>query len=197
MKKAQTLIKINSKILVLPNKDVDTDQIIPARFLTTTSKDGLGKHLFHDWRYEENGDNKPDFVLNKHGNKKIEILVAGNNFGCGSSREHAPWALTDYGFRAVISSKIADIFKSNALKNGLLPIVVSEKILNKIMDKPDSELSICVQSSKITLPNNDIVEYEIDEFSKFCLIEGIDQLGFIQRNNSSIVEFEEKRNWTP
>ena len=191
------LEKINSKILVLPNKDVDTDQIIPARFLTTTSKDGLGKHLFHDWRYEENGDNKPDFVLNKHGNKKIEILVAGNNFGCGSSREHAPWALTDYGFRAVISSKIADIFKSNALKNGLLPIVVSEKILNKIMDKPDSELSICVQSSKITLPNNDIVEYEIDEFSKFCLIEGIDQLGFIQRNNSSIVEFEEKRKWTP
>jgi len=191
------LEKINSKILVLPNKDVDTDQIIPARFLTTTSKDGLGKHLFHDWRYEENGDKKPDFVLNKHENKKIEILVAGNNFGCGSSREHAPWALTDYGFRAVISSKIADIFKSNALKNGLLPIVVSEKILNKIMDKPDSELSICVQSSKITLPNNDIVEYEIDEFSKFCLIEGIDQLGFIQRNNSSIVEFEEKRNWTP
>ena len=191
------LEKINSKILVLPNKDVDTDQIIPARFLTTTSKDGLGKHLFHDWRYEENGDNKPDFVLNKHGNKKIEILVAGNNFGCGSSREHAPWALTDYGFRAVISSKIADIFKSNALKNGLLPIVVSEKILNVIMDKPDSELSICVQSSKITLPNNDIVDYEIDEFSKFCLIEGIDQLGFIQRNNSSIVEFEEKRNWTP
>ena len=191
------LEKINSKILVLPNKDVDTDQIIPARFLTTTSKDGLGKHLFHDWRYEENGDNKPDFVLNKHGNKKTEILVAGNNFGCGSSREHAPWALTDYGFRAVISSKIADIFKSNALKNGLLPIVVSEKILNTIMDKPDSELSICVQSSKITLPNNDIVEYEIDEFSKFCLIEGIDQLGFIQRNNSSIVEFEEKRNWTP
>jgi len=191
------LEKINSKILVLPNKDVDTDQIIPARFLTTTSKDGLGKHLFHDWRYEENGDNKPDFVLNKHGNKKIEILVAGNNFGCGSSREHAPWALTDYGFRAVISSKIADIFKSNALKNGLLPIVVSEKILNTIMDKPDSELSICVQSSKITLPNNDIVEYEIDEFSKFCLIEGIDQLGFIQRKNSSIVEFEEKRNWTP
>ena len=191
------LEKINSKILVLPNKDVDTDQIIPARFLTTTSKDGLGKHLFHDWRYEENGDKKPDFVLNKHENKKIEILVAGNNFGCGSSREHAPWALTDYGFRAVISSKIADIFKSNALKNGLLPIVVSEKILNTIMDKPDSELSICVQSSKITLPNNDIVEYEIDEFSKFCLIEGIDQLGFIQRNNSSIVEFEEKRNWTP
>ena len=191
------LEKINSKILVLPNKDVDTDQIIPARFLTTTSKDGLGKHLFHDWRYEENGDNKPDFVLNKHGNKKIEILVAGNNFGCGSSREHAPWALTDYGFRAVISSKIADIFKSNALKNGLLPIVVSEKILNTIMDKPDSELSICVKSSKITLPNNDIVDYEIDEFSKFCLIEGIDQLGFIQRNNSSIVEFEEKRNWTP
>tara|TARA_B100001057_G_scaffold87070_1_gene82973 strand:- start:6244 stop:6828 length:585 start_codon:yes stop_codon:yes gene_type:complete len=191
------LEKINSKILVLSNKDVDTDQIIPARFLTTTSKDGLGKHLFHDWRYEENGDNKPDFVLNKHGNKKIEILVAGNNFGCGSSREHAPWALTDYGFRAVISSKIADIFKSNALKNGLLPIVVSEKILNTIMDKPDSELSICVQSSKITLPNNDIVEYEIDEFSKFCLIEGIDQLGFIQKNNSSIVEFEEKRNWTP
>ena len=191
------LEKINSKILVLPNKDVDTDQIIPARFLTTTSKDGLGKHLFHDWRYEENGDKKPDFVLNKHENKKIEILVAGNNFGCGSSREHAPWALTDYGFRAVISSKIADIFKSNALKNGLLPIVVSEKILNTIMDKPDSELSICVQSSKITLPNNDIVDYEIDEFSKFCLIEGIDQLGFIQRNNSSIVEFEEKRNWTP
>ena len=191
------LTKIKSKAVVLKNKDVDTDQIIPARFLTTTSKKGLGKHLFHDWRYNEDGTDDPNFILNKKENKGSEILIAGNNFGCGSSREHAPWAILDFGIKVVISSKIADIFKGNSLKNGLLPIVVTEDILSMLMDIPCPYLSICIERSELTLPNNEIFEYEIDEFSKYCLIEGIDQLGYIKRNINLIEMFEEKRSWTP
>ena len=191
------LTKIESKAVVLKNKDVDTDQIIPARFLTTTSKKGLGKHLFHDWRYNEDGTDNTDFLLNKKNNKNCEILIAGNNFGCGSSREHAPWALIDYGIKVVISSKIADIFKSNSLKNGLLPIVVKEDVLSELMEKQNPSLSICIEKSELTLPDNKIISYEIDEFSKYCLIEGIDQLGYLQRNLNSIRTFEESRSWTP
>tara|TARA_Y100000741_G_scaffold361618_1_gene345938 strand:+ start:603 stop:1190 length:588 start_codon:yes stop_codon:yes gene_type:complete len=191
------LKQITSRTLVLPNKDIDTDQIIPARFLTTTSKNGLGKHLFHDWRYHDNGEKNTDFILNKNQNETFEILVAGNNFGCGSSREHAPWALTDYGFKAVISSKIADIFKSNSLKNGLLPIVVNDEVLEELINNPNIELSISIENSTITFPDKKVISYEIDEFSKYCIIEGIDQLGFIQRNNEAILKFEEKREWTP
>ena len=189
------LTKINSKATVLPEIDIDTDQIIPARFLTTTSRTGLGKHLFHDWRYLDNGKENPEFILNKEKDSKNEILIAGKNFGCGSSREHAPWALIDYGFKTVISSKIADIFKSNALKNGLLPIVVDDKTLCELIANSDKNITICVVSSEITLANKQRIKYEIDEFSKFCLIEGIDQLGFIQRNINKIKNYESIKKW--
>ena len=188
---------LKSTAVPLPIENIDTDQIIPARFLTTTSKKGLGKHLFHDWRYYEDGSDDPNFILNKKENEGSEILIAGNNFGCGSSREHAPWALLDYGVKVVISSKIADIFKGNSLKNGLLPIVVTEDILSMLMDTQRPYLSICIEKSELTLPNNEIFEYEIDEFSKYCLIEGIDQLGYLKRNINLIEKFEEKRLWTP
>ena len=191
------LKKITSKASVLPEIDIDTDQIIPARFLTTTTRSGLGKHLFHDWRYLDDGKENPKFILNKEKDSKNEILIAGNNFGCGSSREHAPWALTDFGFKAVISSKIADIFKSNALKNGLLPIVVDDKTLRELVANSGKMITICVISSEITLPNKQKIKYEIDEFSKFCLIEGIDQLGFIQQNVNKIKDYECSRKWMP
>ncbi len=191
------LKKITSKATVLPEIDIDTDQIIPARFLTTTSRVGLGKHLFHDWRYLDDGKENPKFTLNKDKHSKNEILIAGNNFGCGSSREHAPWALTDYGFKVIISSKIADIFKSNALKNGLLPIVVDKKTLRELVANSDKKITVCVVSSEITLPNKQRIKYEIDEFSKFCLIEGIDQLEFIQRNINKIKDYECSKKWTP
>jgi len=192
MHKLKTII---SKATVLPEMDIDTDQIIPARFLTTTNRTGLGKHLFHDWRYLDNGKENPEFILNKEQSLKNEILIAGKNFGCGSSREHAPWALIDYGFKVVISSKIADIFKNNALKNGLLPIIVDNKTLNELIANSDKKISICVESSELTLPNKQKIKYEIDEFSKFCLIEGIDQLGFIQRSINKIQDYENNRKW--
>ena len=191
------ITSIKSKTVALPIADVDTDQIIPARFLTTTSREGLGQKLFHDWRYTENGEENPNFLLNDKSNKNCGILLAGDNFGCGSSREHAPWALIDYGFKAVISSKIADIFKSNALKNGLLPIVVNKSILEKLMNHSGEMLYIDIKMSKIITSHNAEIVYEIDEFSKYCIIEGIDQLGYLQRNNKVIEKFEEKRTWTP
>ena len=191
------ITSIKSKTVALPIADVDTDQIIPARFLTTTSRKGLGQKLFHDWRYTENGEENPNFLLNDKSNKNCGILLAGDNFGCGSSREHAPWALIDYGFKAVISSKIADIFKSNALKNGLLPIVVNKSILEKLMNHSGEMLYIDIKMSKIITSYNAEIDYEIDEFSKYCIIEGIDQLGYLQRNNKVIEKFEEKRTWTP
>ena len=191
------ITSIKSKTVALPIADVDTDQIIPARFLTTTSREGLGQKLFHDWRYTENGEENPNFLLNDKSNKNCGILLAGDNFGYGSSREHAPWALIDYGFKAVISSKIADIFKSNALKNGLLPIVVNKLILEKLMNHSGEMLCIDIKMSKIITSHNAEIDYEIDEFSKYCIIEGIDQLGYLQRNNKVIEKFEEKRTWTP
>lgn len=191
------ITSIKSKTVSLQIADIDTDQIIPARFLTTTSREGLGDKLFHDWRYTENGQENPNFLLNNKENKQCEILLAGDNFGCGSSREHAPWALIDYGFKAVISTKIADIFKSNALKNGLLPIVVNKSILEELMNKSGETLLIDIEMSKIITPSNIEIKYEIDEFSKYCIIEGINQLGYIQRHNKVIEKFEEKRIWTP
>ena len=187
----------SGRIIPLSRDNVDTDQIIPARFLTTTTRSGLGKHLFHDWRYLDDGKENPKFILNKEKDSKNEILIAGKNFGCGSSREHAPWALTDFGFKAVISSKIVDIFKSNALKNGLLPIVVDDKTLRELVANSSKMITICVISSEITLPNKQKIKYEIDEFSKFCLIEGIDQLGFIQQNVNKIKDYECSRKWMP
>ncbi len=191
------ITRIRSRTAVLPVADVDTDQIIPARFLTTTTREGLGEHLFADWRYRADGSPDPAFALNRPEAAGCEILVAGRNFGCGSSREHAPWALRDYGFRAVISSEIADIFRSNALKNGLLPIVVAPDVLERLLDAPGAELDIDVAASTLTLPDGSAVKYPIDAFARYCLLEGIDQLGFLRQHEDEIRRYEETRPWTP
>jgi 3-isopropylmalate/(R)-2-methylmalate dehydratase small subunit len=188
---------LNSRTLVLPHNDIDTDQIIPARFLTTTTRNGLGEHLFHDWRFSADGSPKPQFVLNQAAFRDHRILVAGNNFGCGSSREHAPWALLDFGIQAVISTEIADIFRSNALKNGLLPIVVDHATHDWLIANPGADITIDVASSTIKMPNGHSTEYSIDDFARYCLLEGVDQLGFIRQHEEAITRFEENRPWTP
>ena len=193
----QPLKRIESRSVVLPVADVDTDQIIPARFLTTTTREGLGANLFNDWRYLPDGTDNPDFVLNKPESRGCSILVADRNFGCGSSREHAPWALTDYGFQAVISSEIADIFRSNSLKNGLLPIIVDDATLGWLLEHPGADLTVDVESSTLTLPDGRVVTYPIDGFARYCLLEGIDQLGFLQKHDADISQFEEQRAWKP
>jgi 3-isopropylmalate/(R)-2-methylmalate dehydratase small subunit len=189
--------RIQSRTVVLPTKDIDTDQIIPARFLTTTSREGLGEHLFHDLRYGAGGEANPDFALNKPEAQGCEVLVAGNNFGCGSSREHAPWALLDYGIRAVISTEIADIFRNNSLKNGLMPIIVDDQVLEHLLANPGIDVEIDVADSTLTLPDGTVVEFPIDAFARYCLVEGIDQLGYLQMQDERITDFEERRNWTP
>ena len=191
------ITRLQSKIVVLPVTDVDTDQIIPARFLTTTTRDGLGKNLFHDWRYLADGSTNDDFVLNKPESDGCKILVAGRNFGCGSSREHAPWALLDHGIQAIISSEIADIFRSNSLKNGLLPIVLDELTVARLLANPYEEISIDVATSTVTLGDGTEVTYPIDDFARYCLLEGIDQLGYLQQRANQIETFEENRPWTP
>lgn len=188
---------IKGRTVILPNRDIDTDQIISARFLTTTSKEGLGANAFFDLRYNDDGSKNPDFPLNKAEAGGCEILVAGNNFGCGSSREHAPWALLDYGFKAVISTEIADIFRNNSLKNGLLAIVVDSDTHEWLRENPAAELSIDIESSTITLPDESIVEYSIDGFAKHCLLEGVDQLGFLLNQSAAVEAFEENRRWKP
>ena len=193
----QALRELRSRTVVLPVKDVDTDQIIPARFLTTTTREGLGDGLFYDLRFNADGSRKDDFVLNRPEAQGAEILVAGNNFGCGSSREHAPWALLDFGIRAVISTEIADIFRNNSLKNGLLPIVVDAATHAWLIDNPGVELTIDVAASTLTLPNGRTVEYPIDGFARYCLLEGIDQLGFLLQQSERIIAYEEQRPWKP
>ena len=193
----EPVTRIQSRVVVLPSSDIDTDQIIPARFLTTTTREGLGKNLFHDWRYLTDGSPDRDFVLNQAESEGCTILVAGRNFGCGSSREHAPWALLDYGIQAVVSTEIADIFRSNSLKNGLLPIVVDDETLSWLIANPYAEISIDVAHSTLTLPNDKKVVYPIDGFARYCLLEGIDQLGFLQTRMLDIERFEESRPWTP
>lgn len=193
----QALRELRSRTVVLPVKDVDTDQIIPARFLTTTTREGLGDGLFYDLRFNTDGSRKDDFVLNRPEAQGAEILVAGNNFGCGSSREHAPWALLDFGIRAVISTEIADIFRNNSLKNGLLPIVVDAATHAWLVDNPGAELTIDVAASTLTLPDGRTVEYPIDGFARYCLLEGIDQLGFLLQQSERITAYEEQRPWKP
>jgi len=193
----QAIKKLKSKTVVLPATDVDTDQIIPARFLTTIAREGLGENLFFDWRFTADGARNSDFILNKNESKDCAILVAGRNFGCGSSREHAPWALLDYGIRAVISTEIADIFRSNSLKNGLLPIIVDDDTHTWLLANPGAEVTIDVESSTLNLPDGHSVSYPIDNFARFCLLEGVDQLGFLQHHMNDILMFEEKRTWTP
>ncbi len=172
--------------------NVDTDQIIPARFLTTTSKEGLGEHLFNDWRYDPEGRPRPDFVLNQSAAKGAEILVSGQNFGCGSSREHAPWALTDYGFRAVVSLSIADIFKANALKNGLLPVVVDREIHRLLLENPGMEVTIDLESRTLSLPDGKRVDFPVDGFARYCLLNGLDELDFLLEQEQTILAFEKK-----
>jgi 3-isopropylmalate/(R)-2-methylmalate dehydratase small subunit len=182
---------------VLPTRDIDTDQIIPARFLTTTSREGLGQFLFHDLRYGKDRAPNPEFALNLPAASGCEILVAGNNFGCGSSREHAPWALLDYGIRAIISTEIADIFRNNSLKNGLIPIVVNSVTHDFLLHHPGVELEIDIGNATLTMPDGQVVAFPIDGFARFCLIEGIDQLGFLRNRLDAIESFEETRPWMP
>ena len=183
-----------SRIVSLPVNDIDTDQIIPARFLKATDKNGLGDHLFADWRYDADGSQKSDFVLNKPGSRGAQILFAGDNFGCGSSREHASWALTGFGFRAVISTSFADIFRNNALKNGLLPIIVdtqAHRLLSDLVEEmPQAELAIDLASQTVTSPAGPVVHFPIDGFSKACLLRGTDELGYLLSFENQIAEFE-------
>jgi 3-isopropylmalate/(R)-2-methylmalate dehydratase small subunit len=182
----------SSRVVKLPITNIDTDQIIPARFLKTTSKVGLDKQLFNDWRYDAAGNPNPDFILNKPESKGAQVLLVGDNFGCGSSREHAPWALTQFGFRAVISTSFADIFKQNSLKNSLLPIVVPEDVLEALFADPNPTVEIDLAAQTLTIPGGRKVEFPVDAFAKTCLLEGIDELGYIQQREASIVEYEKK-----
>jgi 3-isopropylmalate/(R)-2-methylmalate dehydratase small subunit len=193
----QAIQQIDSRTVVLPIDDVDTDQIIPARFLTTTTREGLGKNLFHDWRYHADGRDNSDFVLNAPEARGCNILVAGRNFGCGSSREHAPWALLDFGIRAVISTEIADIFRSNSLKNGLLPILVSDDVHEYLLHHPGESIRIDVVAATVKLADGSEFPFPIDGFARYCLVEGIDQLGFLQKHLPDIKQFEETRPWMP
>jgi 3-isopropylmalate/(R)-2-methylmalate dehydratase small subunit len=183
---------IESRTVVLPRENVDTDQIIPARFLKVTDKKGLGKVLFSDWRYAADGTPKPDFVLNGAAAQGCAVLVAGDNFGCGSSREHAPWALVDYGFRAVISTRIADIFRNNALKNGLLPIVLEPAAHAKLMSGP-ANVRIDLEAQTVSLPDGSTARFPIDGFSRYCLLNGVDELGFLIGHEESIAAYEGSR----
>jgi 3-isopropylmalate/(R)-2-methylmalate dehydratase small subunit len=185
---------LKSRVVVLPNNDIDTDQIIPARFLKVTDKVGLGNNLFSDWRYNADGSPKPDFVLNQPESQGAQVLLAGDNFGCGSSREHAPWALTGFGFRAIISTSFADIFCNNALKNGLLPIVVDAKthqsLLEILEEIPHAEIYVDLASQTVSLPTGHQVSFPIEPFSKTCLLKGTDELGYIQSFNDQISVYE-------
>ncbi|MBB6092062.1 3-isopropylmalate/(R)-2-methylmalate dehydratase small subunit [Povalibacter uvarum] len=189
----QPIRTIESRTVVLPFTNIDTDQIIPARFLTTTTKEGLGKLAFSDWRYEASGAPKSDFILNRPESSGCAILVGGRNFGCGSSREHAPWALLDYGFRAVISTEIADIFRSNSLKNGLLPIVVDEATHQWLLDNPGAQLRIDLETSTLTLPTGTSVQFPIEGFARYCLLNGTDEMGFLLSRSDAITKFEQGR----
>ena len=188
---------LQSRVMPLPVNDIDTDQIIPARFLKATDKNGMGDNLFADWRYNEDGSPKADFVLNQDTYKGANVLLAGDNFGCGSSREHAPWALTGYGFRAVISTSFADIFKNNALKNGLLPIIVPADVHAELMAtvtaNPFSDVSVDLQTQTLSLSNGKQITFPIDPFSKTCLLNGVDELGYILTFEKEIAAYESRR----
>jgi len=189
--------RIASRTVVLPARDVDTDQIIPARFLTTTTREGLGEALFHDLRYDDDGNALPGFPLNEAQAAGCKVLVTGKNFGCGSSREHAPWALLDYGIQAVVAPEIADIFRSNALKNGLVPVIVDEATHAWLLAHPGADVVIDLEAASLTLPDGTSVGFPTDAFARYCLLEGIDQLGFLQKHEADIRRFEEQRPWKP
>ena len=186
--------RFSSRVVLMPIENIDTDQIIPARFLKVTDKNGLGEALFSDWRYDAEGNPKPGFILNRPEAAGARVLFAGDNFGCGSSREHAPWALVGYGFRAVISTFFADIFKSNALKNGLLPIVVEPEVHAKLQaaleQDPDAEVDVDLESQTLTIPDGTKITFPVDPFAKYCLLNGVDQLGFLMAEEEAIVAYE-------
>ena len=188
---------LTSHAVPLPADNVDTDQIIPARFLKVTDKHGLGDSLFCDWRYLKDGSPNPDFVLNEPASQGAQILIAGDNFGSGSSREHAPWALVGWGFRAIISTSFADIFKSNSLKNGLLPVEVSPEVHRQLMEAVNldrtTKITIDLPTQSVTGLGSLEATFPIDEFSKYCLLEGIDQLGYLLSFDEQITKYEQQR----
>ena len=177
----------------LPNEDIDTDQIIPARFLTRQTTDGIGECLFADWRFDKSGKPNEDFILNQPESTDAGILVTGNNFGCGSSREHAAWSLLDYGFRAVVSSSFADIFQNNSLKNGLITIVVDLETHKWLIEHPATELTVDLENTEIILENGKAISFPIDSFARYCLLHGVDQLGYILKHNSDITAYENQQ----
>jgi 3-isopropylmalate/(R)-2-methylmalate dehydratase small subunit len=189
----EPITTFSAKTVVLPIENVDTDQIIPARFLKVTSRAGIGKHLFADWRYDAAGNPRPDFVLNRPEAAGATVLVAGDNFGCGSSREHAPWALVDHGFRAVISTSIADIFRNNSLKNGLVPIMVDAATHAKLLASPGASVTVSLEDRSLGLPDGSRVTFPIDPFARYCLMNGVDELGFLLSQEAAISAFEASR----
>ncbi len=183
---------LTSRTVVLPAANIDTDQIIPARFLTTTTRAGLGAHLFADWRCDESGAPRPEFVLNRSESAGCRILVAGRNFGCGSSREHAPWALLDHGFRAVVSAEIADIFRTNSLKNGLLPVIVDDATSSWLLEHPGAELTVDLAAGTLTLPTGAKVSFPLEAFARHCLLNGVDELGYLLTLRREIEAYEHR-----
>lgn len=186
-----------STLVVVPVDNIDTDQVIPARFLKVTDRTGLGEALFADWRYDADGNARDDFVLNKPEYRGAEVLVAGDNFGCGSSREHASWALLGYGFKAVISTSFGDIFRNNALKNGFLPIVVDAEMHARLVElgqsEPEARVRVDLERQVVVLPDGSEASFPVEPFAKYCLLNGVDQLGYLVSAESDIAAFEEKR----
>ena len=193
----EPFVTLHSTGVVLPLENVDTDQIIPARFLKTTDRLGLGNNLFADWRYDASGAPKPEFVLNRSEANAAQLLVAGKNFGCGSSREHAPWALLDFGFRAVVSSEFADIFRNNALGNGLLPVALPEPIVDQIVariaSEPTASFTIDLEAQTFALPSGERFAFHVDPFARHCMLQGVDQLGYLAAKEPEIAAFERTR----
>ncbi|WP_282267197.1 3-isopropylmalate dehydratase small subunit [Stenotrophomonas sp. PS02298] len=187
------LTRIVSRSVVLRQTNIDTDQIIPARFLSTTERAGLGKNAFNDWRWQADGSPNAEFAFNQPHNQGRAILLAGRNFGCGSSREHAPWALTDLGLQAIVSSEIADIFRNNSLKNGLLPIVLDEADVQELMQHPDDELTVDVAARELRTSSGKAYSFPLDGFSQTCLLEGVDQLGWLLGRVDEIERYEAAR----
>ena len=186
----EPFVTLSSRTLVLPAANIDTDQIIPARFLTTTTRSGLGRHLFADWRYDEAGAPRPEFVLNRPEAHGCRILIAGRNFGCGSSREHAAWALLDYGIRAVLATEIADIFATNALKNGLLPVRIDAATAAYLLAHPGAEVSLDIARAELTLPDGARVPFPLESFARECLMTGVDELGYLLKREAEIAAYE-------
>jgi 3-isopropylmalate/(R)-2-methylmalate dehydratase small subunit len=188
---------LQSRMVPMPQRNIDTDQIIPARFLKTISKEGLGDNLFCDWRYDGTGKPKPDFILNQPRAKGAQVLLAGDNFGCGSSREHAPWALAQFGFRALISTSFADIFSANSLKNGLLPVIVPADVHGELFEAvakdAGAQVRIDLQNQTLTTPGGRQVDFPVDSFAKHCLLEGVDELGYTLQREAEIAAFEARR----